>query len=370
MISPSRLRQGREIGVFLIVVVVGHGDEQGIAQAGPLQHQGLQGPGRSPVAIEKGVHGCEMIVQRQGLNQRIVLQVRALRRLDQLIERLSAFGAALRAPVPWGAECHILICAPELAGRAVVIVRVGHDQPMQLFDQIAVNGLVVAHSSNPAISLDRGSGLPLRTGESLRRRFAQRRFKLALRKVRPLDPRSSGHFALELDGLQLLHPTALIGQAGKRRHPCLRFHQRSKDRLPIVPNPVLRHAVLNHGFVSASFSVHFNEVYSLLIENKELFRKKREEIFSSLQLHCSVGASISKPCPIKTAILGTAAHHAVQRQRALDGGRPGNRLGAVAAAGVSFAGRRRGLDCGARSAEDWPLGNRFSAARANLEVRG
>src|SRR6266508_6375632 len=94
MSGSSGVAERLEVGGLLIVVVVGHRDEQRVAQANSLKHERLQGARGSAVAVEKRMHRRNVIVQRKCLNERIMLAEHRVHRLNEAVQRLSALRSA------------------------------------------------------------------------------------------------------------------------------------------------------------------------------------------------------------------------------------------------------------------------------------
>ena len=209
--ARAHLVQRVQIGRLVLVVVVRHRDEQRVAQARALEHERLQGASRAAVAVEKGVHCSDVVVQGKGLDERVVVAETSSHRFGQAPKCLGAFLAALGAAMPRRAEGHVLVPRPQPARRAVVIVTTRDEPSVHAADQLLIDWQVLRKASHPAIGGHRRRCLLLRARPELLGRLAHRSVQLLVRELRPLDARSSGDLALELDVLKLLSPRALVG---------------------------------------------------------------------------------------------------------------------------------------------------------------
>jgi hypothetical protein len=71
--AGARLVERVQIAALVLVVEVRHGDQERVTKTGAPQHQRLEGTRRAAVAVEERVHRRHVVVQRQGLHERIVV---------------------------------------------------------------------------------------------------------------------------------------------------------------------------------------------------------------------------------------------------------------------------------------------------------
>ncbi len=250
MAALPDLAENAQVRGLFVVVVVRHRDKGPVGQSSTPKNKCLHGARRSPISIEKGVHGSEVIVQSHCLHQRIVVVEFSLGGLKKSGKRLFAERSSLRAPVRGNAKGHVVVAPAKYAGRAMVLIASGHQTTMNLAHKIGGNRPVGGQFSNPAVSQHGRARLPLRSrSEFLRRNVrSDRLFKLPLRKLRALNPAGAGYFTLQLQFLQRLHPALLIGQSSQRLHRRFGFNKRSHNGACIVTNPALWKLIANHLF--------------------------------------------------------------------------------------------------------------------------
>lgn len=73
------------------------------------------------------MHGCEVVVQRQCLDKRIVFAERRRCLLSQLVHGRITLGTAWHATVPRRPEGHVLVHSSQPARLAVIIVATRYD---------------------------------------------------------------------------------------------------------------------------------------------------------------------------------------------------------------------------------------------------
>ena len=160
--SLAYLREGAEVRVLLVGVVVGHRDERRVSQARALEHERRQRPCGTPVSICEGMHRREVVVGGDGLDERIVVTELTADRPCELVEGLLALVAAFNPTVPRDTEVDVLISLAKLSRRAMVVVRPSDDTSVNHADEVAIDGPVVRHCGDPSVRLHRRVGLLLR----------------------------------------------------------------------------------------------------------------------------------------------------------------------------------------------------------------
>ena len=213
------------------------------ARACTLEHQRLEGAGGAAVAVEKWMHRRQVVVEPEGLDQRIVIAEDGADRPRHLVKGGGAVVAPFRAAMARGAERDVLVAAAEPARFAVVLVTRRDETAMDLEDQIGVHRPVRRHLRDPAVGGDRGGGLPLRAGLELLGCVFQGRVEFLLGELGPLDAGGAGDFSLELDGLKLVGPAPLIGHLGERQYRRLGARQLMHHGGRIVAQPPVRRLV-------------------------------------------------------------------------------------------------------------------------------
>ena len=101
---------------------------------------------------------------------------------------------------------------------------------------------------DPAISLHRGTRLPLRSGTQFLGRYIgpNRLIELSLGELRALDSAGPGDLALQLQFLQRLNPAFLIRQRGEGLHRRLGLDKSRHDSGCVVENPAFWQLIANH----------------------------------------------------------------------------------------------------------------------------
>ena len=128
----------------------------------------------------------------------------------------------------------------------MVTIATGHHPAMDLNHQSGVQRTVRRQPREPPVGRDRCSRLALRKGFELLGRFAHCEFEFPIGKLRPFDSRSARNLPLELDLLQFVGPTPLIGDPSQGHHGRFGPDQLVHDCHPVIGNPVPRNFAANH----------------------------------------------------------------------------------------------------------------------------
>src|SRR3990172_10151163 len=97
------------------------------------------------------MHRGKVVVERQRLNQRIVIAKSRLRRPAQLAQRGCAILSAFDASMTGRAKGHVIVPPPGPPGWTMVIVATGDDAAMDLTNQRLVDRPIRFQFGNPTI---------------------------------------------------------------------------------------------------------------------------------------------------------------------------------------------------------------------------
>src|SRR5882724_2594303 len=260
MTAGPRFAQCGQVGRLLVVVVVGHRDEEFVLQPGALKEQRLDGPCRASVAIEKRVHRADVVVERQRLDQLIMAAKLPFERIAQPSKGNLAFAPPFDASVARRAERDVVSGRPRLAGRTMIVVASRDDAAMNLPKQIEGDRTIMWQLRDPTVGIDRRAGLPLRPREGRLRSFlAERSIEFLVRELGALDSRSAGRLLLEFYLLERLRPRALIGYGRQRHDGGLGISEFVYEGANIISQPLLGNPIGN-GHISCSFPIHFHSI--------------------------------------------------------------------------------------------------------------
>ena len=147
----------------------------------------------------------------------------------------------------------------------MILIASGHQLAVNLSHQIRGDGPVGGKLADPAVCPHRGVCLPLRTRTQLlgRNIGPNRLLKLSLGELRAFNSAGSSNLAFELQLLERLDPTLLVGKRGERTNSRLGFNQSFHDGVCVIENPAFWLLIANHeivefisGFIFSSFTTH------------------------------------------------------------------------------------------------------------------
>ena len=160
-----RFVQRRQVGVFVVVVVVGQADHHQVVDAGTPHHKCFHSAGRAPIAIAEGVHRADMVVGSQCLDNAIVLSKRAGNGPTKRVKSSAAIIASCNAATPRRPKGHIPRRVPQRARFTSIIVTTGHNAPVNFQDELGIDGPIGRLQTQPAVRGIGGSQLPLGIGQ-------------------------------------------------------------------------------------------------------------------------------------------------------------------------------------------------------------
>ena len=142
---PPGCRQSRQVLLLVVIVIVGQADHHHIIDPGPTQHERLQRPGGTAIAVAEGVHGADMVVGSHGLDNGVVpLELPG----DGRPKSFEGGTAAMTAFNPSTArrpEGNVPPIRTQAAGLAPVIIAAGHDAPVNVRDELRGHWLLRRH---------------------------------------------------------------------------------------------------------------------------------------------------------------------------------------------------------------------------------
>src|SRR3990170_9046263 len=210
------------------------------------------------------MHRGKMVVERQRLNQWIVITKNRPRCLAQLAQRGFAIISTFDASMTRRTEGHVITVSSRPPRWTMVIVATGDDAAMDLTNQRLVDRPIRFKFGNPTIRRQRASRLALRSSLKLLRRLPHRSVQFSFRELRAFDPRGPSHLPFELNLLELLGPTALIWDLRQRQHRCPCSQQFDLKRRQIEQNPLPGHLIRDrHKPIVAQFISERNALIRL-----------------------------------------------------------------------------------------------------------
>ncbi len=176
-----------QIAHLVLIVVIRHGDEERVTQAGTLEHDRLQRAGRAAIAVEKRMDRREVIVQRERLDERVLIPKGRLRGPHQPAHGGGAFLTAFGPAMSRRPEGHVLVPLAHLPGRAVVVITARHHAAVHIHDHALIHRSIVLQGGDPAVTRHRAGGLSLGASLQLFRRLPDCRVEFLVGEFRPFD---------------------------------------------------------------------------------------------------------------------------------------------------------------------------------------
>jgi len=141
------------------------------------------------------MHRRKVIVERKGLNDRIMTAKFMAQRKSQFLKRISAFVASVAAAMSRNAERNIVVLGPNRAGFAMIVIGTCHKPTVNFSNKSSVYRAVGLKFCDPTIGLDRCMCLPLRPRKQFFRALLQCHVQFPVRKISTFNSRCSGDLA-------------------------------------------------------------------------------------------------------------------------------------------------------------------------------
>ncbi len=173
------------------------------------------------------MHGGDVTVQRQRLDERVVTLEIDLNNTNQVIQGRDAIGSSGYPAMSWKAKRDILIRGTNTPRRTVVIIATLHQPEVNIADQAQAEWLIEREYGNPLVGFDSGAGLFLRSSDQPYRAllWIESCFELLLCEFRSLYSRRPRNLQFELDLLEFFYPVSLIRNRRERLDRSLRTDQ-------------------------------------------------------------------------------------------------------------------------------------------------